>query len=232
MFDDTLEEYANRLELWLGSANVGSKITNLRLHYLNRALEQLQIHRPWEDQIAETSLTVTNKQATLPSDMLRILAVGYDNNSDKKAEYYYYSQAEASKGYTIIDSFTKAAGHSKVLHLYEGAPFEINLLRYQKRLEKYTDTGTEYLFFPGELLLKTAQLIAVEERGPGSKEYTSIHNSQKLLLREYEQAFQYQNQGFNRSIMGIDGRIIKLDNITLSGSDVREVPKFDNGTDL
>jgi hypothetical protein len=214
VFNELLGDIANRFQTWLQASNTGTLVTNNRKDYINRAQRWLQNERVWDDQVRATSLTVSSGYASLPSDMVSLVAVAWDQDSDGKPEWYYYRDGDQGRGYRIVPTHTKAAGTSWQIQMFTGWPYTPNMCLYQKKLEDFEDTGTEYSFFPGELLLRVAQLIRQEEYNP--KDYAVIKLSVKDLLKKYK-GMQYQNPSMKRDVLDNNGNKIVLESQSLNG---------------
>jgi len=217
MFNELIADSMDRFQIWIGNKNVSTTITNLRKHYYNRAQKQLEMEQAWDEQVVQETLTLTGNQATIPTNALRVVAVGHDYDGDKKPDWYYFNQADQGRGYSIIPNFSKATGRSNTLYLYIGFPYTINAFRYQKALEDFEDSGDEYSFFPTELLFSTAQLIRAKEKNAKPSEYNTILIEQQRLLKNFKSA-QYQNMSFKRSVNSHYGQRIEIDAVDLTGN--------------
>lgn len=183
---DTYAQISARLDDWLESQ--GGSVTNLTLDLLNRAQQSLSQYLPWEYLRKRTTLTVSNKTAALPADLDRINSVYHDSDGDGRPDFFYYNQSTfADNGYKITDSFTAASGHSLALSFY-AAPTNTPYIDYQAAIANFAGTGTEYSFFPGDMLLLEAQYIHTVEMGLVGNEYTTIVTRREEQLRDYRQA--------------------------------------------
>ena len=102
----------NRLNDWLRVSSAGGNISNRALDLLNRAQEDLTMHRAWNDMLYNVALTVSDNLATLPSDMARIVDVFYDTDSDGKKEGGWYHRGPRNKGFNIITSGDNTTGYT------------------------------------------------------------------------------------------------------------------------
>jgi len=229
-FNETFSDIANRFQTWSQADNVGTLVTNNRKDYLNRAQRWLQQERDWDGQVEQTSLTVRNSYASLPSDLVSLVAVGYDQEGDGKAEWFYYKSGRRGHGYRLVPTFTKAAGLSWQIQLFSGWPYVPNLVLYQKRLEDFEDSGTEYSFFPGELLLRVAQMIRQGEFEKGSDKYNRISRDVDVLLKKYI-GLQFQNNEMRRVIVDDNGNPIHIDAYSLTGGKQKQPSWIENSRD-
>jgi hypothetical protein len=215
----TYTEYANRIKDWMIANATGGNITDRSLDLANRAQDWLTMYKPWSEMIKTAALTISNNQASLPDDFARVINVHWDSNSDGKPEGYFYNRGPVNKGYKITDVFSKAAGHVKTITFFCTlglAP----ILEYQFKLSDFAGSGVEYSFFPGELLLKTAQRLHIVETGLVGAEMQLIISEQKTILRDYEQAHHYVDTQLRRRINDDLGNEISLVDIDLSGGDI------------
>ena len=117
----------------------------------------------WECQVIDTTLTISNGYASLPSDYLSLVALGYSHNNDGKIDWFYYRNTNRAKGYRVVSTPSKSSGLSYQLQFFTGYPYTPNILRYQKRLDDFEDIGTEYCVLPGELLFAVAKMLRFED---------------------------------------------------------------------
>lgn len=223
----------NRLLDWMSDvANTGGNVSNRARDLLNRAQEQLRIYRAWDGLLKRSQLTVTDKVATLPDDCREIVRVWHDSDSDGKPDFYYYQDSKRpDDGYYITDTFAKATGHTRTMTFY-AAPSYDPYVEYIHSLDEFTGDGTEYSYFPGELLLATAQLIHVTESGIVGNEYSAIERRQSHLMLDYEQSHQYQNIDPRSVQNDDDGVEIELEDFNLYDGAGGIVSHFDNDYDL
>ena len=233
---ETYLELRKRLSDWLRST--GGDVTNLPLDLLNRAQNWLTEYRRWTDMMVSAELTAVSGETNsfyLPSDMAAFTMIFYDSDSDGKPEKYYYRHARHDDGYEITDTFDKSTGHSWVVKFYT-TPSYTPKAYYQRKLVDFTndEVNTQYSFFPGELLLRTAQLIHIEETGLTGTEVQVIINSQKGRLKDYAQAHHNVNNDLRMEINDDSGSKIKAESMDLTGnfSSYNNVRGYENSVDL
>lgn len=214
---DTYTEFQNRIQDWLNAAGTGANISDLPLDLANRAQMWLTMYKPWSDMIKVTTLTVTDNEASMPSDFARLVSVYYDVDSDGKPEGYYYNQGRINGGYKLVDSFTKDSGHSRKIVFFNTLS-QTPVLKYQFKLDDFTGSGTEYSFFPGNLLLRTAQRLHIVETGLTDREMLILIDEQKKDLRDYEQAHHYVDAEMRLSINDDNGLEIDTYAVDLAGN--------------
>ncbi|CAK0764434.1 conserved hypothetical protein [Gammaproteobacteria bacterium] len=229
---DTYAQIKARLTDWLEST--GGAVTSIELDLLNRAQKSLWQYRPWDYLVKKQALTLANKSANLPSDCGQILDVYHDSDGDGRPDYHYYNESRFSdNGYTIANAFTMQSGHALSIAFFSN-PTNTPVLKYQKTLSDFTGTGTEYSYFPGDLLLLKAQEIHITESGLVGPEYNAITKRLSDELRDYEQAHQDLNQDTRVVQNDVLGDPIDMPGYSLDGSggiitgDHRD-PSYDRG---
>lgn len=213
--NDTYSNISNRFNDWLQEIG-GGNVSDVALDTLNRAQAWLLGYMHWDGIIKRETLTVSSGSATLPTDLIAILEIYTDSDSDGKPDAYYYNEAGTNDGYYITNSFTKAAGQSKTINFYDSNISNSPTVVYLGDLTDFTGSGTEYSYFPGELLLRTAQMLRIEETGLVGAEMTVIINSQQRLLRDYVEMEQNQNAEPRMRVNDMLGN-----EVILTGTDLR-----------
>lgn len=233
---ETYVDIKKRLNDWL--RNTAGEVNNLPLDLLNRAQNWLTKYRRWTDMMKTVTLEAVTGEVNayyLPSDMAAFTTIFVDSNMDGKPDQYLYRQARHHDGYEIEDRFTKTAGHRWVVTFYT-APTETPRCYYQKRLDDFQDdeTNPQYSFFPGELLLRTAQLIHIEETGLTGPEIRAILDSQEKQIRDYEQAHNAVNNDLRMEIKDDNGHLLSTEHGDLQGnySGGRDYRGYENDVDL
>lgn len=231
---ETYLDIKNRLSDWL--RNTGGDIENLPLDLLNRAQNRLTEYRRWTDMMRTASLEAVsgeNNAYYLPSDMAAFVTIFFDSDNDGRPDKYFYRHARHDNGYEIRDDFDKSTGHSWVVTFYN-SPSEAPKAYYQKRLDDFTGEGTEYSFFPGELLLKCAEVIHIEETGLTGAEVQVLRNTYFELLKDYEQAHHNVNNDLVMEINDVTGNHISTEGMDLQGnfSGVSNLRGYRNSADI
>lgn len=229
---DTYTQIAARLNDWLECS--GGSVSNLALDLLNRAQRNLQQYLPWDYLVKRSALTVTNKRANLPSDCGQILDIYHDSDGDGRPDYHYFQNgAYSDNGFVVENSFTVSSGHSLAIAFYS-APTNTPYIAYQATLADFAGTGTEYSYFPGDLLLIEAMYIHITEMGQVGPEYQSIVARREELLRDYRQAHQGSAQDQRMVQNDIIGDPIEQSGYAMDGSidgvtTDRHSPSYDRG---
>ena len=220
-----------RLLDWLPYADTGGNVTNLAKDLLNRAQRELWQYRAWENLIKRQDLTLTAKAASLPADFGRVVSVFHDTDGDGMPDFYYFNRsAYADNGYRIADVFVKATGHAWTITFW-ASPSSTPTLEYQAILEDFAGTGTEYSFFPGDLLMLTAQKIHGAEADMVGAEFGVNKQAWQESIRDYEQANQWVNINSEMNLVDAVGQTVEMETFDLfeGSGDVRN--SFDNSYD-
>jgi hypothetical protein len=192
-WSETYTSVKNDFLDWMSDqANDGGNVTDVALRTINKAQLSLWRYRPWTYLLKSQTLTLTSKAATLPVDFGRVVRVYSDSDGDGKPDTFFYEHGRYDNGYKIRDVFAKATGHAFTITFYS-TPANTVYLDHIVKLDDFTGTGTEYSYFPGDLLLAEAQYIHIVDSGLIGDEFQAIVNRRNELLRDYEEAHQYVN---------------------------------------
>lgn len=187
---NTYDVISRRLEDWLNTIGGGS-VSNLPLDLLNRAQDWLGTYKPWDGLVKRAELTLSNGRAVLPADWVMTLAVFNADDSGYPTQYY-YRDARQVGGYRVVSSFDKDTGHVVEYEFFDAPSGPVYLL-YQMDLGDFVGSGTEYSFYPGELLLAIAQKIHIEETGLSGGETQVLLRKAEEQLDNYVKHHMYQN---------------------------------------
>lgn len=167
MVGKTCENVYNRFKDWLRNNNLNANVTDYAYDLINRATEHLWFRSPNPPSLTmkRATLSISDNQATLPSDCESILEIFADTNSDGQPDRYYYENAiETWDGYWVdASSFDVSTGHSVTLNFYNPADSELTLV-YQFAPPVVSDTA-HYLFFPEELVFKFGKMMHLSDKG-------------------------------------------------------------------
>jgi hypothetical protein len=203
-YNEKIATIRARLRDWLKIT--GGEVVSLDLDLLNRAHQWIQSYRNWDCLRKTATLTVADntinaisypKSSILPVDVSSIYSVYvdnavvgkpniyfYENDSDVAYRYtkeYIYDSADATKSYWVIS-------WPSVSPLLSSPKME-----YVRILADFTGVGDEYSFFPGELLLRTAQKIRVDEKGMTGDNVAQLLLSFQESLNRFERMNQSNN---------------------------------------
>lgn len=218
-FADTYTQIKNRfLDFLKGErSNDGGNVADVTLDYANRAQQSLWQRREWCYLVKEQSLTLSGLTANLPTDFGRVVLVGHDSDGDGKPEYFYFANGGRQNGYKIRDAFTKASGHVFTMTFFI-APSSTPVLYYIKKLDDFTGEGTEYSYFPAELMLMKMEELYLIDAGLVGNDLAAVQTAFKREVRDYEQAHQYTNAEMMMRQLDAYGREINNDGYALDGN--------------
>jgi hypothetical protein len=194
LHSDLYSDIKNAYLDWMDDQeNTGGNVSDNALSTLNRAQANLERYDSWDLLVKDAALSLSGVTANLPSDYGEMIGVYIDTNSDGKPDFWYYRDStDCSNGYKIRTTFAKATGYSGTITFY-GTPQNTPYIRYKPKLTAFTGSGTEYSFFPFDLLLVEAQYIHITESGLVGPDYDAIRTRRKELLRDFRQEHQYKN---------------------------------------
>lgn len=208
----------NQILDWLTDiSNDSNNVNNIALNIANRAQDRLWRYKDWDYLVKDLELSGdyaldSDYSVTLPDDFGRIMKVGYDSDNDGKMDFYFYKGGDVTSGYKIRDTFTKAAGHSFSMTFFRSPSSTITVV-YQAVLTDFTASGTEYSYFPGDLLFAMAKKVYLEE-SPMPDELNVVNAELNTLLMDYVQKHQYVNSDM-RAVLN-DEAGDEVDNISMS----------------
>lgn len=217
------ETYATDILLplkdWLGNNITGQNVTNIPLSLANRAQKNIWMLREWQRLFKDTLLTLTNSATTLPADFGRVVSVGSDLAGTGKYDYHYMREGDYGTGYKITGTFDKATG--TVLTMTFFTPYDTGTgiyLRYIPIIPDFTGSGTEYTYFPANLIILQAQCIRTLEKGD-VKEHQSLKIMFDEALTNYCNLVQ-NNNAFQAlsNIVDRNGQTVGLETYRLDGS--------------
>ena len=217
MFNETYLEISNRFKSFLQASSIGTLLPDVAKDYLNRAQRWLQLETPWTGLVVDTPLTIIDFIATFPSDFISLVSLGHSIIDDGKINWYYYRDAAGYEGYTLIPVFSKDVGMVWKAKFSGSYPYSPNVCRYQKKLSDFTATGTEYSFFPGDLLFAVAKYLRIIDYNPNGADYKTHTVEIERLLKNCKK-LQYQNNKIEWVTLGRDGMPVDYKTMNLTGS--------------
>jgi hypothetical protein len=210
---------------WTINSRSGKAVTDLHLLLANRAQNDLWMKKPWSNLSKSVDITLNNSsQYTIPADVGRIIDVG-DYVSGVPHSWYYEGDDE-TYGYTIDAGFTKSAGFARVM------TFNFNVgstlkMRYVKVLEDFTGVGTEYSYFPANLIIAYAQMINSNSKG-NDKEYQLIKMQFEDIYRDFLNSTQYINANTGPALNDRAGNKVVSQGFSLGGDSQRNTSPYPN----
>lgn len=228
---DTYTSIKNVLSDWLQGE--GSAVTDLELDLINRAKDYLARYRQWDELKKRLTLTLDSDGRTVtnfPTDIQAIVEVGLDTDGDGRLDYFFHrDDYRPGRGYYIVNSFTVAAGHSRAM-VFNDPPSGDPVMVYHVSLADFAGSGTEYSYFPKELMIKTAQKLFIEDSG-AHDEYGVIDKAFREQMREYEQLHQYQNTAMHQEVLDNWYNPLEFDGAALDGKEVDRTTEFEPDVD-
>lgn len=215
---------------WLVNAGRGKNVEDAVLSLAIRAQNDLWEEKPWRNLVKDVTLDLSSLSYTFPDDFGRIVDIWGNLDGTGVASYWYYEGDNYERGYKLRDSFTKAAGHSWVITFFFEQSADTNM-RYQAVLPDFTGEGTEYLYFPANLMLLKAQEINTREKGD-IKEWQMIDKALGEALRRYSNANQWVNFDPGPRVNDRYGNEIMPSQYSLNGSGVRSYSPLPNSYNL
>jgi len=217
-FSDT---YANDLRLplldWLSQSTKGQNVADLVLSLANRAQRNLWAKKPWSDLATDVSVVVDSTASyVFPADFGRIIQIWGNLDGTGVPSYWYYEGFNLESGYKLRDLWTKATGHSWKITFNYAQPTSVAMV-YQRLLEDFVGTGTEYLFFPANLLLLECQKIKTREKGLGD-EWKMANAAFEDEYKDFCNAHQWVNQDSRARINDANGAQVFMENYSCDGS--------------
>jgi hypothetical protein len=218
---------------WLIVSPSGGYTANLDLDLLNRANQWLQAYRRWDSLVAITTLTVQDntinavvypKSSICPTDVKAILEIYVDNAVIGKPNIYFYEEdSDVATRYTkqLIWSKTSAAPYWLLSWPSVSPLLSSPKLKYNRMIDDYTGVGTEYSFFPPNLLVRCAQKIHIEEKGITGDNVNPVIASFQEELKIYESMAQFNNQKADLTPKNKFGQPIKLYGHQMNGRQLR-----------
>jgi hypothetical protein len=131
-------------------------------------------------------------------------------------DFWYYEGCSVEGGYKLRDSFTKSTGHQWTITFNYAQSNAVRMV-YQRLLEEFTGEGTEYLFFPANLLLLECQKINLREKGQ-LKELQAVMIAFEEEFKDYCNAHQWVNADSTARMNDRYGNEIITEAMTLDGA--------------
>ncbi len=231
LYAETFEQVADRFKEWLVDRDLeGDYVENIALDYINRANQNLWGRAFWDDLMVHAALTLSNKQATFPADYGRTYCVYHDQDSDGKPDFFYCKDGRYGQGYRLTRTYSPAAGSSFTAKFF-ATPSYTPYLLYQKRLDDFTGTGTEYIFWPAELLLKEAQCVCKEDDDDLDASYDKLSLRRNQLLEDLKTYHQFANTDFRMEQNDAAGTPVSNEDFNLADGGSGEPNLYDNSRD-
>ena len=222
MFADTYSGLAATFNEWLeNSPTGGDYVADITLDYANRAQDSLWSDPAtgWTLLMRSEALTISNLVASLPSGCGLLVHVYSDDDSDGKPDRYYFKDGRLIDGFKFVPGFAKATGHTRSIRFFQ-APIEPVYCDYQVRLDAFAGTGTEYLFFPKNLMLGKMQYLRCLDKGM-LNEWKAIEVEFEKELKRFKNQHQNTTEAPDITVKDFAGKEVFLPRYDLSGGVTR-----------
>lgn len=229
-FNSVVSDIKNVLSDWLNVR--GGDVSDLPLSLINRAIEQLWLYRPWD--LLRKTITLSldsNNSTSLPVDFGRMIYVGYDQDGDGVIDWFFFNECRnVDKRYDLESAFSTTTGFTLSIR-FPKSPINTTKMRYVVSIGSVTN-DTDYLFFPAQLVLRTAQKIHAIDKSISGLEVNAINQDYDNLLRDYEQAYYHIDRSMEKFQQDNYYNLIDNNNYSLDGNITGYVPNRSNSTDL
>lgn len=194
---DTFLEFSKAFSYWYDTNTSNTAVGNVVVHYHNRAQDKIARYDFWDYLMVTTTLTITDKEAALPSDFYKDWAVFIDNDGDGRPDEFLYLAGPVSRGYYINGGYTPTDGYSNKKFVFFDQPGGTVKLMYQKLLADFGDDdenlNSKKLAFPLELMLVTAKMLAAIDFGPINDQFGVFKAMYEEEMRDFKDAHQHNN---------------------------------------
>lgn len=216
-FTDTYLDHIRPVLLdWLTNSGRGKNVTDLALSLANRAQKNLWAKKAWCDLVTDASISLSSGSFTFPANFGRIIDIWGNLDGTGVPSYWYYEADSYEKGYKLRDSFTAATGHAWTITFHY--PQSDTQMRYQRLLSDFTGNGTEYSFFPSNLLILECQKINTRDKG-NTKEWQMIKADWEEEFKDFCNCHQWVNYDPTPKMRDRNGSEIITNEYSLDGSD-------------
>jgi len=226
-YKDTYMDHLRPVLLdYITNSQRGQSVADKPLSLANRALHNLWAKKPWCDLATDVTLDLSTGSYTFPADFGRIVSMWADLDGSGVQSYWYYEGGDYARGYRLRNPFTKAAGHSWAITFFSAQSSAVKMV-YQRILEDLTGDGTEYLFFPANLMILECQKIILREKG-NVKELQPILGAFEEEFKDYCNAHQWVNYDPTPRINDRNGIEVVAEQYSLDGSMSRNAAYANN----
>jgi hypothetical protein len=219
---------------WVVRSNTGNNVSDLCLDYLNQAQDELRFEAFWSELIKTSTLAVTDKVASLPSDLGEICCVYHADNNGKPTQFFYNRSIFSSDGYYEVNNGDKDNGYTRSIQFYMSPSSDVTL-RYYRTLEDFENSGTEYSWFPAGMLMTKAQLMYLKDEGLSStSEYSIILNSLERSMVNFKRGHQHVNVDIRTVLRDNLGHVITFGAYNLADGEDDKLwdEAYGNSTDI
>lgn len=211
---------------WLTNSGASKNVSDLVLTLSNRAQQNLWAKKPWSNLAVRVALSLSSGVYTLPANFGRIIDIWADLSGQGIPSYWFYDGDNYEGGYRLDAGFTKAGGYARTITFHYGQQSSA-YMRYQKLLDDFTGEGTEYSYFPPNLVLLEAQKISTMEKG-NVKEWQALSAMFEEVFKDFCNATQWINYDPNPKLNDRNGNEVQLESYSLNGSSSKPYSELPN----
>jgi hypothetical protein len=177
---DTIAAIRSRFNTFAKFPSVGNTVSGRDLDYLNRANKWLSQFTRWDNLNKKAALVlISGKTYQIPTDCAQVNEIYSDSDSDGHPEYYYYNRSQNRyNGVYFSSTYDKATGTTNTVTFISDVT-ETPYIGYTQVLPDFSGSGTEYPFWPSELILRCAQKLYIEDKG-------IVNDGDKFALQAFE----------------------------------------------
>ena len=226
-FSDTyLTDIKPVMQDWLTNSVAGNNVSDLPLNYTNRAQQDLWEERPWSQLEVFEAMTLSGLTYSIPAALGKIIRIA-EYDSYGQMIYEYKEGDNPSYGYSVNWGFTKAGGYSGTITFNTVIGSGTLKIVYIKALDDFTGSGTEYSYFPKQLILLAAQRIAALDKG-NIGEYQGITAEYDRKIKKFEKATHQINADTRPYLRDRAGNHVVTPNYSLGGEITRRATTRSN----
>lgn len=221
VWGESVESILNRVRDIIVYSDTGNYVENYALDLLNRSQNWLCMYKSWDYLKKVVALTVSDARvAQLPSDINHIVDIYAELGEIGKPSIHYYPDAvDVAQRVELTTEFSKTSGISWYVTFPSVALVQGPLyLKYMYNLEDIAATDV-YTFFPGELLVRCAQKLHLEDKGLTGDTVQTALTAFNDQLRNFEVNSQYVNQQMDQTIKNRFGDPLVIPGHSLSGQE-------------
>lgn len=234
IWSDDAATLIKRVKDVLVYSDTGNNVENYVLDTINRAQAWISMYRPWDFLKKIAPLTIgVDRICSLPTDLNTILRI-YVNNDDGGQYVDYYPDAPAvEERYELFDDFTASSGHVWYIQLPSAASIVGPLyLKYTYDLQDITEADN-FLFYPSELLLRTAQKLHIGDKGLTGDRVDNALAEFERVMSNFIRNSQHMNQKMDLNVHDKYGTPKKIGGHALDGTgSVRYYSPYQNSAIL
>ena len=183
----SLTQFFRFLGLDITRANDAANV----LRYINRAKDILVENGNWTGLKKRTTLSFTNRAATLPTDFGKLESIYYEYAGDPNRRSY----IDPDLILFSDEIFGQDVGYKRNVEI-EFDPTDTIKIEYTRSLPSFTGTATDHSYFSAELMTKCVMFLVMSDSRGGTKEAQDAEMKfYNQLKREYSSDRNFVNKG-------------------------------------